>query len=118
EALDLYAGHFLPEEADERWSISTRERLRARFNQTLLRHAEASRRLGRHEDALATYRRGLEVDDLAESFYQGVMACCLELGRPAEGLAAYQRLKRVFSIVLRLAPSERSEALHRDLRIG
>ena len=44
------------------------------------------------------------------------MACALALQRPAEGLAAYQRLKRMLSILIGATPSERSEALHRQLR--
>ena len=71
---------------------------------------------GRHAEALACYRQGLEIDDLDEDFYQGVMACALALQRPAEGLAAYQRLKRMLSILIGALPSERSEALHRQLR--
>jgi DNA-binding SARP family transcriptional activator len=44
------------------------------------------------------------------------MRCALQLRRPAEGLAAYQRLKRTLSILLGVAPSARSEALHLQLR--
>jgi DNA-binding SARP family transcriptional activator len=115
-ALALYRGHFLAEEADQAWSLSTRERLRSKFKQAVVRCGRALIRQGRHDDALACYRQGLEIDDLDEDFYQGVMACALALQRPAEGLAAYQRLKRMLSILMGVAPSERSEALHRQLR--
>jgi two-component SAPR family response regulator len=115
-ALALYGGHFLVDEADEAWAISPRERLRSRFDQALLRCAAALDAAGAHEEALACYRRGLEIDDLDEAFYQGVMGCCIALRRPAEGLSAYQRLRRMLSIVLRVAPSARSEALHERLR--
>lgn len=116
KALTLYAGHFLADEADEAWTLSTRERLRSKFSLTLARRAKALIANGRHEDALACYRQGLEVDDIDEQFYQGVMLCALQLQRPAEGLAAYQRLKRLLSILMGVAPSDRSEALHRQLR--
>jgi DNA-binding SARP family transcriptional activator len=115
-ALRWYRGHFLAEEADQAWSLSTRERLRGKFKQAIVRCGRALIRQERHDDALAIYRQGLEIDDLDEDFYQGVMACALALQRPAEGLAAYQRLKRMLSILMGAAPSERSEALHRQLR--
>ncbi|HZT55648.1 MAG TPA: bacterial transcriptional activator domain-containing protein, partial [Burkholderiaceae bacterium] len=115
-ALALYGGHFLVDDADAPWAISTRERLRARFNQALMRRGAALGDAGAHEEALACYRQGLEVDDLNEAFYQGAMRCCLALRRPAEGLAAYQRLRRMLSIVLRVAPSAHSESLHERLR--
>lgn len=116
QALALYAGHFLAADADEPWSVSMRERLRGRFNVALHQVASALAAAGEHEQALACWRQGLEIDDLNEPYYQGVMHCALQLQRPAEGLAAYQRLRRMLSIVLGVAPSDRSEALHRQLR--
>jgi two-component SAPR family response regulator len=114
--LALYRGHFLAEEADQAWSLSSRERLRSKFKQAVVRCGRALIGEGRHAEALACYRQGLEVDEIDEDFYQGVMACALALQRPAEGLAAYQRLKRMLSILIGALPSERSEALHRQLR--
>jgi DNA-binding SARP family transcriptional activator len=70
---------------------------------------------GRHEESLALFRHGLEIDDLDERFYQGVMREAIALARPAEGIAAYQRLKRSLSILMGLAPSLASEALARTL---
>lgn len=116
QALALYSGHFLAEDAHEPWSLSTRERLRSKFNHGVERQAHALSIAGRHEEALACYRQGLEIDDMDEQFYQGVMRCALQLQRPAEGLAAYQRLKRMLSILMGVAPSDRSETLHRQLR--
>ena len=116
QALALYAGHFLAEDDDETWCVSSRERLRDRFKQAVVRHADNLFRAGRFEPAMACYRQGLDIDDLDEQFYQGVMDCALQLHRPAEGLAAYQRLKRMLSVLLGVAPSARSEALHRELR--
>ena len=115
-ALALYRGHFLADEAEQAWSLSTRERLRSKFKQAVVRCGRALIGAGRHAEALACYRQGLEIDDIDEDFYQGVMACALALQRPAEGLAAYQRLKRMLSILIGATPSERSEALHRELR--
>jgi len=115
-ALALYRGHFLAEEADQAWSLSSRERLRSKFKQAVVRCGRALIGEGRHAEALACYRQGLEIDEIDEDFYQGVMACALALQRPAEGLAAYQRLKRMLSILIGALPSERSEALHRQLR--
>ena len=115
-AVGWYQGHFLAEEADQAWSLSTRERLRSKFKQAVVRVGRALVQQGRHDEALAIYRHGLDVDDLDEDFYQGVMACALALQRPAEGLAAYQRLKRMLSILMGAAPSSRSEELHRQLR--
>ena len=113
--LDLYAGHFLADDAEAFWSVPTRERLRGRFKQAVVRYAAASSAAGRVEDALACWRHGVEVDALDEDFHQGVMQCALALRRPADGLAAYGRLQRTLATLVGTVPSERSEALRRQL---
>jgi DNA-binding SARP family transcriptional activator len=115
EALHLYQGHFLAEETSEPWSVSTRERLRSKFNRAVMAQGSALSAVGRDEEAIACFRQGLDTDDLAEEFYQGVMRSALRLRRPAEGIAAYKRLQRVFRMLLGVAPSPESEALLRQL---
>jgi LuxR family transcriptional regulator, maltose regulon positive regulatory protein len=115
-ALALYAGHFLANDLDPPWSLPTRERLHGRFNQMVVRCANALAGEGRHEAALACWRHGIEIDESNEAFYQGLMQCALALGRPAEGLAAYQQLRRALAMLLGAAPSARSEALHQQLK--
>ena len=61
------------------------------------------------------YRHGLDIDDLTEEFYQGIMRGALRLKRPAEGIAAYQRLQRVLAMLLGVLPSVETEALLRQL---
>ncbi|HET6757499.1 MAG TPA: BTAD domain-containing putative transcriptional regulator [Burkholderiales bacterium] len=115
KALRMYRGAFLPEEAEEPWSVSMRERLRAKF----IRH---SARMGKHwaeagqwNDALDCYLHGLEGDDLAEELYQGAMHCYQQLNRRAEALAVYRRMRQTLSITLGIKPSPASEALYRTL---
>lgn len=115
-ALALYPGPFLGDDPAYPWAVSLRERLRSR----LLRHLDE---IGRHwertaewEKAAAVYRRGLELDDLTEGFYQRLMICYQCLGRPAEGLATYQRCRRTLSASLGVEPSPETEAICRALR--
>jgi DNA-binding SARP family transcriptional activator len=114
-ALKLYRGAFLPEETEEAWSVSYRERLRAKF----IRH---SAQLGAHwaqtgelELAVNCYLRGLEADDLAEELYQGVIRCYKQMNRCAEALAVYRRMRQTLSVILGVKPSPASEALYRSL---
>jgi LuxR family maltose regulon positive regulatory protein len=115
-ALALYLGHFLPADEDAPWTVSARERLRARFARALATQGQALAAAGRHDEALALYRRGLDTDDLDESFHQGVMRAALALQRPAEGMAAYQRARRLLAARLGVAPAAETERLRRALQ--
>jgi len=46
------------------------------------------------------------------------MRACLALRRPAEGLVAYERARRVFATQLQVSLSPATEALARSLRQG
>ncbi|MBX9965042.1 MAG: bacterial transcriptional activator domain-containing protein, partial [Burkholderiales bacterium] len=54
--------------------------------------------------------------ELAESFHQGLMRCYQALGRHAEGMSVYRRLRQTLSLTLGIVPSERSQALARALQ--
>ena len=65
------------------------------------------------EEALDCYLKGLEVDDLAEEFYQGLMNCYHRLDRIADVRAIYQRYRKTFS-TLRLEPSTKIETVYQE----
>jgi LuxR family maltose regulon positive regulatory protein len=116
QVLGLYPGNFLPNEADQPWTVTARLRVRGMFTriiENLGAHLEAC---GEWEKALGCYRRGLEVDDLIEEFYLGTMRCYQALNRPAEGMAIFRRLRQTLSIVLGVSPSPASEAMVKSLR--
>lgn len=113
---DLYQGIFLPSDIDASWSISTRERLRAAFIDFVSERGAALEREASWSQAAAWYRRGLTADDLSESFYQGLMRCCIGLGQHAEGLSVFRRMRQVLSVTLGLRSSPASEALYRALQ--
>lgn len=106
KALRLYQGHFLAKDSEETWSLALRERLRNKF----LRHVEdLGERLERAREwdsAIDCYRKGLEVDALAETLYQRLIACYQRQGRRAEAMAVYQRCRTMFSALLGVEPSK------------
>ncbi|MBX9964508.1 MAG: NACHT domain-containing protein [Burkholderiales bacterium] len=114
-ALEIYRGSFLAADSDDTWTLSTRERLRAKFIRHAGRLAAQREAAGDFERAADVYRRALEVDDLAESFYQGLLRCCARLDRKAEGIGVYQQLQQTLSSTFGTQPSRESEALLRAL---
>ena len=115
ELLALYRGPFLAGDADQPWTVPLRERLRTRFAAHLQCSAAGLEADGGWAEAVALYLRGIESDELSEEFYQGLMRCYRQLGRAAEGLAVYRRLRQVLSVLLGIAPSAESDALYRSL---
>jgi DNA-binding SARP family transcriptional activator len=115
DLLALYRGPFLSGDSDQPWTVPLRERLRTRFVRYLQRRAARLEAEGAWAGAAELYLRGIETEDLAEDLYQGLMRCYRELGRPAEGLAVYRRLRQTLSVVLGIAPTAQSEALYRSL---
>lgn len=109
QALALYHGPFLV--ASDAFAMVTRERLRGRLIRVIATTAGRLQHGGAHDKAIAWYERGIDVEPLAESFYQGLMHVYRTLRRPAEGLGVYQRCKKILAAELKVTPSSETEAL-------
>ncbi|MBI1397848.1 MAG: hypothetical protein GC151_17890 [Betaproteobacteria bacterium] len=114
-ALTLYGGPFLPADVEESWSTRRRLRLSSLFTAAMENAGAGHEASEDWSAAIDCYRRGLEADDLVEAFYIGQMRCFLALGRHAEGLAVFRRLRPILSVVLGVTPSPASEKVARAL---
>ncbi len=113
--LALYQGHYLDKEYSQPWSLNLRERLRSKYLRHVTDMAHYLEKDQRWEDAIVYYQKGLEVDDLAEQFYQSFMICYQKLGRRSEALAVYRRCRNALSIILGIEPSPLTESIHKSL---
>lgn len=113
-ALALYRGPFLGTE-ETGWSLSARERLRAKFLGAVRFLGKQLEARQRWADAVQLYERGLSVDDLAEEFYQQLMLCHDRLGRRGEALSVYTRCKKSLAMHLGVVPSETTQQIYRRL---
>jgi ATP/maltotriose-dependent transcriptional regulator MalT/DNA-binding SARP family transcriptional activator len=115
EALRLYHGAFLPEDEQQPWSVSMRERLRGKFIHALSRQGEELEARGDTQAAAECYLRGTEADPVVESCYQGLMRCYDRLGKRGEAFSVYRRLKQTLSVVLGVPPCESTQRLFEAL---
>ena len=115
--LDAYPGPLLGGE-DNPWVAKPRDALRARFVRALMDLGAALERAGDWTTAIDVYRRGLEADNLAESFYRGLMRALAATGNHAEALGAFRRCRELLSIVLGLKPSAETDSLYRQIVAG
>jgi pentatricopeptide repeat protein len=115
DALNLYAGAFLPEDEGEPGSVAMRERLRGRFIHALATNGKALEDAGADEEAICLYLRGIDADVVVEAFHRGLMRCYRRAGRFTEAVSVYRRLRQTLSAVLGVAPSAESEATYRQV---
>lgn len=115
-AVSLYRGHFLPADTKEPWTISIRERLRAKFTLGTSELGQYWMDRGKYDHAVRILLRGLEVDDLAEVFYQRLMVSYHQLGQETEAVKTYNRCKQVLMSSLGLTPSSRTEGIYYAIR--
>jgi LuxR family maltose regulon positive regulatory protein len=111
----LYCGAFLGDD-DAAYILPARERLRSKWLRAIGFLAEALQHDGQFEEALAWYVHGIEVETLAEPFYQGAMRVLLNQRRAAEGLVLYDSLRRTLASQLQVAPAPETETLARSLQ--
>jgi len=100
------------------WIAKPRDALRARFVRALMQLGEKLERAGDWASAIDVYRRGLEADNLAESFYRGLMRSLAATGDHAEAVNAFRRCRELLSIVLGIKPSAETDRLHREIVAG
>jgi len=114
-AIEMYRGPYLSGETDQPWTISYRERLRSKFLRNVKRVGLYWEQVGNCDKAVDCYQKGLEVDDLAEEFYQRLIWCYHSLGRRAEAITVYNRCRNTLSMVLGVEPSPSTENLCKKL---
>lgn len=116
KTLALYQGHFLPGDSAHSWTVSQRERLRTKLLRLTVIAGQHLEEKGKWRSAAEFYRRGLEADSLQEEFYQRLMVCHQQLGQRTEALAVYERCRAELAALLKIKPSQKTEALFAELR--
>ena len=116
KAVELYQGPFLSDEGSKPfWALPLGERLK---NHLLFLIEKLGRSLEQKEQwgqAIVLYRKGLEVDNLAEELYRRLMACYGSLGETVKAVQVYRQLKTTLASILEIEPSPETETLYRSL---
>ena len=115
KALGLYRGHFLPNDSSHPWALSSRERLRSKLLRTILRAGVHWEQHREWQKAVEIFQKGIEVDGLAEEFYQHLMVCYQELGQRAEAVSTYNRCRILLLSSLGIPPSRKTEDLYQSI---
>jgi DNA-binding SARP family transcriptional activator len=113
--LRTYQGHFLSRDETTCWSVSLQERLRSKYIHCIIELGSFWEQHGLWSKAIFCYQKGIEVDDLIETFYQRLMVCYRETGRRSEAIAAYRQCRRILSVVLALEPTAETRSIYQTL---
>jgi LuxR family maltose regulon positive regulatory protein len=114
KAIAMYRGPFLSAD-DEHWALSYRERLRSKFLRLVFRLGDYLENSNQCERAVYYYKKALEVDNLAEEFYQRLMVCHQHLGQQAEAVKLYKRCRDILSATLGIEPSSKTVAIYKRI---
>ncbi len=116
KALGLHKGHFLPADTSCPWTLGPRGNWRSKFLRLITMTGSYLEGMQQYEKAAEYFQKGLEVDSLAEEFYQRLMVCYGRLGRKAEAMAVYDRCCDALSSALGAHPSPATEAIYSSLK--
>ena len=115
KALDLFDDQFLPDDLKQ-WAISPRERTRIKYSRVATRLGRYLEERDEHEKAIDCYLKALDIDDLAEEVYAGLMKCYETAGRRADAVSLYERCRSALSQGLGVEPSPEIEAVYKRIR--
>jgi DNA-binding SARP family transcriptional activator len=116
KAITMYHGPFLSAD-EEPWATAMRERLGNKVLHYLKILSGLYEEEGNLRGAIDTFKKGIEIDPLAEDLYQRIMTCYDRLGCKAEALAAYHSFKKILFAIHGAAPSPITEAILKNLLI-
>jgi DNA-binding SARP family transcriptional activator len=115
KAIDMYKGDFLTGDIMEPWTVSMREKLKNRFIRLVVRLCEYYEGTKQWDKAAVYCGKGLEIDDLAEEFYQRLMTCYMRLGKNTDALSVYHRCCRILNATMGIEPSLKTMEIYKTI---
>jgi predicted ATPase/DNA-binding SARP family transcriptional activator len=115
QALELWRGPALADAAGAQWSLPLVARWDDERESALLARIDCELRLGRAAVVVSELAELARSFPLREEFTQSLMSALVALGRPADALAAYDRLRRALADELGVDPAPELRAMHQQL---
>ena len=118
EAVNLYAGEFLPEDRLNDWTRTRRESLKRNWIGLLLELADMMIDRDALTGAIEPLDKLISADLTNEAGVQRLMIVLEKLGRRGEALRSYKKLAHVLQQEYNIAPLPDTRKLYDDLRRG
>jgi LuxR family maltose regulon positive regulatory protein len=111
KALHLYKGGFLQKDSISPWSLSIRERTRRKLLHHIERLSTQLQRAEKFEYSIDCDIAGINIDDLQEIFYYGLIYSYEKLGMHTEALSVYKQCHHILTTILGTTPSKATQSL-------
>lgn len=116
KALALYKGPLLARQSQMSWVLGPREALRLRLLRVIKHLIGVYGRQGRCRQVIGLYDKALELDQVSEEYYRGLMKCHAVQGDRAKALAVYDSCKVFFNTTFKIEPSARTRQLYQAIQ--
>jgi DNA-binding SARP family transcriptional activator len=118
EAVALYTGDLLPQDASESWAMGTREWLREQYLSALARLAEAAISRSEPAAALPFAEKMLDADPIHEPGIRTLVRSLADLGRGSDAVRRFDLFAQRLDLDLGLIPERETRELVEGLRRG
>lgn len=116
QAVNFYQGDFLCEESDNYCLLPTREKLRGKYIDALSCLGRYYEKQKKWSLAIDVYQKGLQVDNLAEIFYQGLMRSYFAEGQHVEAAKTYKQCFDILHSKLSISPSDKTIEIYSSMK--
>jgi LuxR family transcriptional regulator, maltose regulon positive regulatory protein len=111
QAISLYKGQFLVDDQEQGWLYPQREKLSRTFISVVSLLGERQIAAGAWDQAIATYRKGVEMEPLAELLNEGIIRAYSAAGYRGEAVRSYKSYKHALLNNLGISPAPRINQL-------
>ncbi len=116
KVFTLYKGAFLAKQSQMAWALGLREHLRLKLLRVIKSLIIFFGRRGLCRQVIELYEKALELDQLAEEYYRGLMKCHSGQGDRAEALVVYNSCRKLFTYTFKIELSEKTEQLYQTIK--
>jgi predicted ATPase/two-component SAPR family response regulator len=114
-AIGVYGGDFLDGMPVGEWALVRRDELRRAFESALLATGRMQAAAGRHQAAVALFRRAVAHEPLNETAHRELMNCWARLGETARAVRHYEELTALLREQVGVPPAQETTALYQRL---
>ena len=115
QALELYAGDFLPKLSAETWVVPIAAYYHNLYVQTVLETAALLEKHEKAEETAALCRKAIGVEPFREELYQHLIRSLAASGDKQGAIAAYEEMSELFFSNFGVMPSDELRRLYRDI---